>query len=166
MVSPRIKRQNGLELDDHPHFSRRSHVIQRAAWGVMALVLAAAILGIFGRGPLSRASAATPDGRIAVRYERVLRHDARSDYRIRLAPGASGVLLSSGLVEALDIRGITPQPLRQEATPSGLVCTFAAAGNSPVDVRFQFETRKLWGASGWIGEPGGPGAAIRHYILP
>ena len=59
-----------LELHQDPRFTRRIAAIQRAGWVVMGLVIAAALLGLFGAGPLSRATAEAADGTLRLEYDR------------------------------------------------------------------------------------------------
>src|SRR5690606_40519760 len=47
--------------------------VERIAWVLAALLFALALLGVFGGGPLSRASAGSSDQTVQVDYERFVR---------------------------------------------------------------------------------------------
>ena len=57
-----------LEISEDIVFQRRSWVMQRVGWGLMALFLATGPTGAFGVGPLSSTSAIRED--LKVSYER------------------------------------------------------------------------------------------------
>ena len=67
---------------------RREWRFERIGWGVIALVLVAGSVGLFGDGRLASASASTTAGGAVVHYERVVRHGAPSEISLRLAPAA------------------------------------------------------------------------------
>jgi hypothetical protein len=48
-----------FQIDEDLNFQRREWKIQRAGWVTMALVIIAALLGVFGAGPLSSATIET-----------------------------------------------------------------------------------------------------------
>ena len=62
--------------------------------GGLALALMAAVLGLFGHGPLSETASASADGALTVRHQRFERYQAPSEYDIGALPAlaAGGVL--------------------------------------------------------------------------
>ena len=67
-----IVRSGDLEIAQDMTFQRRSWAVQRVGWGVVAVTIGAALLGLLGSGPLSRSTAVAP-GAFAVEYERFVR---------------------------------------------------------------------------------------------
>ena len=54
-------RVGDLEISPDLNFQRRSWAMQRFAWVVLALFILAALLGLFGPGPLSQTRAEQQD---------------------------------------------------------------------------------------------------------
>jgi hypothetical protein len=49
-----VQRHGDLEIQEDLPFQRREWLVERVAWGVMALLIVAALLGLFGTGPDDR----------------------------------------------------------------------------------------------------------------
>lgn len=52
-----IRRVGELEIEEDLDFQRRMWRLQQIGWALLVLVVVAALLGLFGKGPLSRAVA-------------------------------------------------------------------------------------------------------------
>lgn len=110
-----LKTIDGMQINHDIAHHRREWRLQRVGWLLMALVLAAALAGLLGPGPLSHASAGGPGAPVRVDYDRFGRIEAPARLRIRLAPGvASGgtvhLRLGRDFVENVDIQRIYPEP--------------------------------------------------------
>jgi hypothetical protein len=68
-----LQRHGDLEIPEDLPFQRREWVAERVAWAVMALLIAGALLGFFGTGPLSRTTAGDEAGPLWLEYERFAR---------------------------------------------------------------------------------------------
>ena len=77
-----------LQIDQDLAFSRREWRAQHIGWLLMVLFIIAASLGVFGRGPLSKAHVRTPDGRLGVEYQRVAHHQGPDLLRVEVQPDA------------------------------------------------------------------------------
>jgi hypothetical protein len=77
--TPLPSRSSQLQIDEDLAFQRREWKIQRVGWGAMALVIIAALLGVFGTGPLSNATLEREGLRLE--YERFCRFAAANGYR-------------------------------------------------------------------------------------
>lgn len=126
-----------LQVDQDMAFQRREWAVQRVGWAVGLLILAGALAGLFGHGPLSRAEAGSEDGPLHVRYERIVRNQAPADLRVSfpLDPGGETTLwLSGALVQRVELRSVVPEPARSWSTPARTGFVFAApAGSAPGD---------------------------------
>lgn len=139
--APRPSGPSGLEITEDMGFQRRFWRAQRVGWGVIALLLVAAALGLFSRGPLSSATAGGRVGGLEVEYERFQRFGAASALRIEAwaRPEDEGrvlLRLAPGLTDALEIETITPWPITAARGREGLVLAMRAAGEvAVVDIR-------------------------------
>ena len=116
------------ELDRHLPFQRREWRAQQIGWIALGLFLAAALAGLFGRGPLSSARAADPRGGLAVEYERFVRAGAAQRLLFAIdAPAARPVelRLSRRYLDAVRVEHVLPQPNSTTATPEWTTFVFA-----------------------------------------
>lgn len=104
-----------LDINQDLEFQRREWFAQRIGWWALAAFVAAATLGIFGKGPLSSAQTAEAGAPLWVEYERFLRVGAPSRIAVHGSPPAPGagfqVHLPRQYFEAFRIDQVTPPPL-------------------------------------------------------
>jgi hypothetical protein len=159
-------------VSDRAH-QRREWVAERIGWGIMALLIVAALLGVLGPGPVSGAVAGSPGGPLWIEYNRFERHQARSTLRIHVGPGTGDpVRLTVGreFSDQVDIRRINPEPVSTEAAPDRLVYTFERRDPSqPATVIYAFEHSTMGRMHIRIGlDRGGPAAQLEfsQYVYP
>lgn len=75
-----------LRIDQDIEFQRRAWRVERIGWGVIFLVIALGLLGLFSTGPLSSASAGNIEDGITLGYERFLRNEGEASLEITVAP--------------------------------------------------------------------------------
>ena len=109
-------------------FQRRTWIVQRAGWFLLAAIAIAALLGLFGGGVLSKRTATGPGMSVAYeRFERVTRL-ARFAFSFTAGTGAERRLhFSRAFQESFEITSIQPAPSHSAAAADGLDLTFAAA---------------------------------------
>ncbi len=133
----------GYPVNEDMRFQRRSWVVERAGWLVLAAITLAGLSGIFGNGPASwqRITA----GPLTVEYERFQRATRTSAFvfTITAAEGAESVLrLGAPFQKAFEISSIEPRPLRSRAGPDGLALTFAAKAGAPSQIVIWARSRR------------------------
>lgn len=144
--------KKGLELNDDISFQRKEWLVERSTWTVLGLMLVAAVLGLFGTAPISRA-AAESDG-LTVAYERFTRKLAFTDLEIRLAEARTDsftVYLSDSWASNVDIEQITPEPDTATRTDGGLALTFSRVPDAPAVVTIQYRPNKIGVLSSTVG---------------
>lgn len=164
----------GLDLNQDLLFQRRSWRVQRVAWVVMAGIVVAALLGLFGSGPLSSATVSTPNGVIQVRYERFGRLDSPLVTNVRLAPGtgdADGrvrLWVSREYLSRVAGDGLSPVPESTLTAADRVVFVFRLTDPAqPVDITFYLNTEKVGSLTGQFGLVNSkPVLAIRQFIYP
>jgi hypothetical protein len=135
-----------LQIDEDLNFQRREWKIQRVAWVAMALLIIAALLGVFGTGPLS--SATIEREGLRLEHERFCRWQRGTDLRFTI--GGTGdpvlLLLGSEYLDRVKIERITPEPGKVEAVSDGVVFQFFLQG--PAAVTFHLTPKKFGLVSG------------------
>jgi len=139
-------RSSQFQIDEDLKFQRREWKIQRVGWLAMALVIIAALLGVFGTGPLS---SATIEGEgLRLEHERLCRLQRGTQLRFTIGETGDPVRLLIGgeYLDSVMIDRITPEPAKAEAVSDGVVFQFAVQG--PAAVTFHLTPKKFGSVSG------------------
>lgn len=108
---------------------RREWKVERAGWIVFGLLLAGAMVGVFGGGPLAHASSAAGSARLE--FDRLVRHGVVTRLTLELGPDQVverrvRVSLDWGYLKKVDLRDVIPEPLSAVSSPEGITWEFAA----------------------------------------
>jgi hypothetical protein len=159
-----------LEIDQDLDFQRREWRAERIGWCAFALFVAAALAGLLGPGPLSEASARTPDGRLRADYERFVHYGTQTSLRLRAEPRDARELrvwLADDVLERARIERVEPEPDAVLAAAGRHVYVFAvAAGGGPVDVTFELHPEWIGRLESRLGLEGGPELALAQLAFP
>ena len=138
----------GLE-HDRQGIHARVATVRRVAWAVLALLVIAALLGLFGgQGLYSATTTRTADAALELHYERLTRLSAPAVLDIRVAPehvraGRIRLQLDREYTRAARIERITPAPLRVESGGPGLRYEFAGDAGSPARIVFHMQMEDI-----------------------
>ena len=171
------KRVGEIEVDEDPDFLTRSWGVQRIGWIVMVLIVIAALLGLFGRGPLARATAGNAGDPLRLEYERFTRHSSPATLQVHLAPGVTDeqeggggtarVWLDREYMQDIAIESISPEPQSMEAGKEGIVYVFRIAkADQFTRVTFHIQPKGYGLRSGRIGLAGREPLRFRQFIFP
>ena len=167
-----LKRVSGIDIDEQMEYQWREWRVHRIGWVIFALILVAALLGLFGQGPLSHASAGERGSELALNYERLDRYRAPSQLDITLGPNVSQegkvrLALNQGFLARVEIERISPEPESVEAGPDATTYVFrVAAPDQPAQVRFDFEYEKFGPTQGEVRLEGGPTLRFDAFVFP
>ena len=143
-------RKPGIDIDEEFDFQRRAWRVQRTVWVVMALLLGAATLGLFGLGPVSRIELPVASS-VSVEYHRWAR--ARAPLQLRFLVGEGTAVpfrlhLSHSLLSRVRVVRIEPVPSEASADPDGITYQFRI--HPPAPVVFYVEPERPGMVSGRI----------------
>jgi hypothetical protein len=171
-----VRRVGTLEIAYDEAFERRAWAIQRAAWILVALVLFAALTGLFGAGPLSRAERSAGEGALRVEYERYWRTSTPLALRVYARTGEAKqdrlhIWLSNAYLKNMQVKRVTPVPASEVASEGRLIFSFDYAppvqnGTAPLEVTFWLEPQSWGTQAGRIGIEGGPELAFTQFLFP
>jgi len=115
-------------VQEHMVFQRRTWIVQRVGWVILAVICLAALTGLFGDGILSNR---TVEGAgFTVEYERFERATRLARFVFHFAPSQNSerrLHLGRNFPDKFVIASIQPQPTRSVASAGGLELTFAGA---------------------------------------
>jgi hypothetical protein len=167
-----LKRISGVDLNQDMDYQRREWRAERIAWVFFTLVIVAALLGLLGQGPLSKARAGDPDAGLELIWERIDRNHAPTQMTLMLSPaviqnGTARVSFTREYIDRIEIDEVVPEPQSVETTPDGVTYAFEAEDASqPVAVEVDFQYARPGMARGEVSVEGGPTLPISSFVWP
>lgn len=165
---PTTAKLGDLEPSRDLAFQRKVWRVERAAWVGLALVLLAALAGLFGEGPLSDAVAEAPGGRLRLEYDRFARRGAETELRLRIAASdrEPRLTLDHGYLDAVEVRAIEPEPAGAATGREGREYRFELLGDGPGVVILRVRPRRAGTIAGRFGLVDGPSLRFRQWVHP
>ncbi len=157
----------GFELEQDLRFQRVAWRVERVSWLIMALIVVAALAGVFGGGPLGHARAGAAGDPLRIEYDRFAR--VQSNYTVRadavVSTGASRLELRFGsdFLDMFHVEQITPAPISWQLTGDGAIAGFDVKGGESVRVQVDGRFSRAGRVNAEFSRPGGP--ALRCTIL-
>lgn len=159
-----------LHLEEDLPFQHQQWRLERIGWCVMAAVVAAALLGLFGGvGPLNHATRTQAELPRTVTYQPFVRVMAPTDLEVRFAPAAEAaqVWFSDAYLAVFELDNIVPAPLRSLAEDGGVRLTFSQqATHQPAVVHFTTKAREAGVCRGEIGIGPQRRLTIEQFVYP
>lgn len=125
-----------------PEYSGHT-LAEKIALGLLTLFVVAALLGLFGDGPLSEAVASSSDGQLRVDYQRFCRRNAPQTLDITLPTqaGAQHVELSinGDYLRRVQVTEILPHPMQSIRHQASLLRFATDGSGEPMLVRLHLE---------------------------
>ena len=120
-----------IAVGENLEFQRKWWRFEQIIWSVFLMILVCDLLGLFGRGWLSKATLVTTDQTLKLDYERMERADTPSIMTLHFSgqaihDGRIQVFVSHGIVGPLGAQRISPQPMVSAVGDGGITYTFAA----------------------------------------
>lgn len=133
---------------------RRTWLIQRIGWAVMAAVALGALLGGLGGGPLARREFAAEGVRLE--WPGTVRLTTPARLTVRAVPSADSLALTldNRLLEGIALERWTPAPVRTAVTAGGIVAVFASEPGDTVAVVARLLPERLGRQAGTVGVDG------------
>jgi hypothetical protein len=133
-------------------FERRWHRVQRVGRAILGLGLLAAVLGIFGTGPLASATARPAGGAFSIDYDRFLRTTQSTTLQISVqgVRGPATVAVAQQFLDASSLADVSPQPDSETARGDRVVLSYQ--GRLPDDIELQLapQTIGVHRATVWV----------------
>lgn len=173
--SERSRRPGGIDIDEDLEFQHRMWRFERVGWCGIAAILVAAVIGLFGHGPLSRATVDVPDSAqpergFMLHYDRFGRAHSESQFVFSrpagpLGDGTFSLWLSDEYLKSVEVLRITPDPVSQELVSDGVRYRFGYH-DGPQRLTFRFKAERGGLLSGAFRLNDGPPAHFRQWLAP
>ena len=167
MPSPRLKRIGDLEIDQHLGIQAFSWRIQRMGEVAIAIFLGAALSGLLGHGPLTRARVGDPE-RLEVEYGRFERRTQETTMFVRLGPQPGGTVrlwIDAAYVVAQPIQRAIPEPEGVEILDERLVMTLKVTGGRP-EILITTRPEAFGAMQAHLGLLDGPELSFGQFVYP
>jgi hypothetical protein len=154
-------------VEEDMRFQRRSWVVERGGWVLLALIAVAGLTGVLGNGPASWGH--TRAGSLDVTYERFQRATRVSAFVFRARPDTDGDLklrLSPPFQRNFELTSIQPPPLTSRSGADGIELTFAADAGAESRVVIWAHARSYGLSRIAAAADGGPPAAFWVLVYP
>lgn len=167
-----VQRISGLQVSEDLDFQYRNWTVQRFGWVLMALTLVAAVLGLLGPGPLSRATAGDTGSPLWLEYDRFARSNARTILRVHLKAGTGAerrvsIWLDRDYLEGVQIEQVTPEPLSVKIASDRVIYIFWVAEPARATVvTFSLKPQHIGPRPGRVGLLARPPIHFRQLIFP
>lgn len=167
MSSSRLKRVGDLEIDQHLGIQAFSWRLQQFGQVAIVLVLVAALAGLLGRGPLSRARVGEASS-FEVEYGRFERRTQETSLVVRLGSPPSGLAqlwVDASYVAAQPFQQVFPEPERVELRDGRLVMTLRVSGARP-EIVITTRPEAFGSMRVRMGLVDGPDVAFDQFVYP
>lgn len=166
-------RADDLEIGQALDFQRRQWMVQRVGWIAMGMVILAALAGLMGSGPLSKASAGGPDDDLQVTYQRFDRRHAPTEVQMKVAGGAHQegevrIWVDQAFLDRVELEQIIPEPEEVLSEPGREIYVFRAGSDSSqqVDVTYQLQQDAFGIHTARVGIVDGPELTFWQVVYP
>lgn len=142
-VADSVSKVDQIAVGEDLDFQRKWWLLEKIVWPILLLLVLCDVLGVFGRGWLSKARQSTPDNALALEYERMERASTPSIMTFHFGPeaihnGHIVLYVSDSIVKPLGAQRISPQPVVSTIGDNGITYTFAASV-TPASVQIALE---------------------------
>jgi hypothetical protein len=165
-------RHRDLDIDQDLDFQEKEWRIERIAWFALLVLLALALLGLFGTGWLSSSVASTDDDALVLDYERFIRHDGEASLDIEVGPdqvreGQVEFWISTDYLHDFQLQGVSPEPDEVRAEGDRQVYVFLSENpNAPLTISFSMTPERMGRYPGEIGLVDGPSLSFTQLSYP
>lgn len=151
-------------------FQRVTWRAQSVGWVMLAVLLTAALLGAFSRGPLSSTTLHSEGGAFSVEYQRLLRNGASDSMIIRVfdVPEAAAlrIAFSPAFLEAFAIESTSPPPAETATSADGVEFAYPLPRTLPAGIYLSLRPQKSGLAESAITLNGRDTARLTQFTYP
>ncbi len=165
-----IQRIGDLEIEQDLEYQQREWQVQKFGWTVMALIIVAALLGLFAPGLFNQAAQQGDD--LSVEFERFQRFQAPAELRFHIAEGTSPgdqvrLSITQDYLGGVQVQQVTPQPDSVLGGEGRLTYVFGRTSpRQPMTVTFHLTTQQIGPLAGQVSLADGSPLPFRQFVFP
>lgn len=161
-----------IEINQDLEAQRTTWTLQRIGWGFMALIVLAALSGVFGSGPLARTEVTDDLQTFRLLYDRFGRYEGESVLQLVLSPDttkARRVIVEIDRTYWINqaVEHIIPEPLTSRIGIDGFLYIFEIdASPTPAVIVFRLRPEYLGALDGRIRVNDGGLVKLHQFMFP
>jgi hypothetical protein len=166
-----IREVGDIQVNEDMVFLEREWRFQRIGWFVIGLILLLSAFGAFGRGVLSDSQAGDANT-LHAQYDRILRHGADTDLKLRVGAATSQdstirLLISSEYLNEFEIVDIKPEPTASGTADGVFFYEFEQLdpGRSS-EIVLKLKPEGFWSKHATLALPGAAPIKFNQFVLP
>jgi hypothetical protein len=138
----------------------------------MVTIILAALLGVFGTGPLSSAMAGSEPAGLAVNYERFVRHQGEMELTIEIAPGQAEdgqveLWIDNAYLDEMVIENVQPEPEEVRSSGDRRIFVFVVdSADTALQVTVDSTPKAMGRLESTMGVNSGSGITFTQISLP
>ncbi|RYD79879.1 MAG: hypothetical protein EOP53_08930 [Sphingobacteriales bacterium] len=140
-----MKKRPDVETDND--FQEKDWRAERVMWFLLLLFVLAGLIGVFGRGGISKAKKVSPDQKMEVQYQRFLRYHTKDRLDIFLqdlpADSTFSIEIDKKYVNNVQVESIHPAPEKTLITSNGVAYFFRNGNAHQAEIIFYISPDKL-----------------------
>ena len=167
---PGLIQKDCLEINEDNEFQKKEWSWARWGWILMLIIAAAGLLGLFGQGPFSYATARA-DG-IEVEYERFERLLAPAQIEVKLTQQdfqnrEARVQVSRKMLNMYNLQRIVPEPDQSILSDDMITYVFKVdQARQPRQITFDLQPNHIGQVNGRIGLENGQPVQFTQFVYP
>jgi len=159
----------GLEgiTPENEEFHWRMQRTRKAAAVGTSLILAGALAGLFGSGPMSSTQAAASDSSFRIEYPRFARFEAPMSLVFHIDEAKAqpiDIRIQKEYLRNFAVQQISPPPVESRIEGDYLAFMFESRG-SPL-IKFDLRTERFGAIHGTVNVSDGAPVIVKHFIYP
>jgi len=165
-------RIDDLELNQDLDLQRKTWTVQRIGWGGMALIVSAALAGVFGSGPLARTEMTDNPQTVRLLYDRFGRYEGELVLQLVLTPETTKsnrvtVEINRTYWTSHAVEHVIPEPLISSIGTDGFLYTFETnAPSTPAVIVFRLRPKYIGALDGRIRVNDAGPLRFHQFIFP
>jgi hypothetical protein len=167
-----MQRIGDMEISQDLRHEQREWLMERLGWLVMALLLAAALAGLLGSGPVSTATTGAAGEPLRIEYDRFGHYQSPTTLKLHLAPRAVQgtrvrLWIARDYMQNLEVETIQPQPEHTQVSAERITYTFnAPASSEPTTIIYRVQPNTFGTFEAHIGLEDRPPVRFSQFIYP
>lgn len=160
-----------IQISEDMPFQKKEWLFQRIGWAALLVIMALALMGVFGRGRVAKDSVGDP-ATFGIEFERILRHGADTRLEIDVGPGLQRdstlrIIIARDYFEKFDVEQIVPEPLGSGLNGDFVYYDFERKDSRvPVRIVFGLVSDHYFGLKSSIGIDGATTLTFGQFVLP
>ena len=155
-----------LEVDEDRHQQHVEWRVERIAWPLLYLLLAALGFGLLGDGPIGRTEVRA--GGLAVEHARLARRHSEQELVLTMTPTDSqvAVAMSTDILRKAELASVVPLPREVQGGPDETRFIFRSQAGKAMQIQLRLKATEAGVLRGRLRVDDGPAIEFSQFVVP